>query len=78
MIDLPRPHIGRRPLLFGAAGSALALAARVPVLAQPAAPPPAGPRGGAGPGGAGGQSAVIDVKPTAWLSVIGFGSATGS
>ena len=43
MIHLPRPAIGRRPLLFGAAGTAMALAARVPVRAQPAAPPPAGP-----------------------------------
>jgi TolB protein len=58
MIHLPRPLIGRRPLLLGAAGTtAMALAARVPVRAQPAAPPPAGPAGGAG-----GQSAVIDVN----------------
>jgi TolB protein len=55
MIDLPRPLIGRRPLLLGAAGSAMAVAARVPVRAQPAAPPPAG-------AGAGGQTAVIDVN----------------
>jgi TolB protein len=55
MIHIPRPVIGRRPLLLGAAGSALALAARVPVHAQPAAPPPAGPAGGQ-------PSAVIDVN----------------
>ncbi len=55
MIHLPRPLIGRRPLLLGAAGSAMAVAARVPVRAQPAAPPPAG-------AGAGGQTAVIDVN----------------
>ena len=54
MIHLPRPAIGRRPLLFGAAGTAMTLAARVPVLAQLAAPAPSG--------GAGGQSAVIDVN----------------
>ena len=39
MIHLPRPAIGRRPLLMGAAGTAMALAARVPVQAQPAPPP---------------------------------------
>jgi TolB protein len=38
MINLPRPAIGRRPLLLGAAGTAMALAARVPVRAQPAPP----------------------------------------
>ena len=56
MIHLPRPAIGRRPLLLGAAGTAMALAARVPVLAQPAARQPASADG------AGGQSAVIDVN----------------
>ncbi len=55
MLNLPRPAIGRRPLLLGAAGTAMALAARVPVHAQPAAPPPAGPGGG-------GATAVIDVN----------------
>jgi TolB protein len=47
--------------MLGAAGTAMALAARVPVRAQPAPPPAAGP-GGAAPAAAGGQpSAVIDV-----------------
>lgn len=51
---LPTPgvRLGRRGWLAGAAGSAMMLAARVPVLAQ-TAPPPAG--------AAGQQSAVIDV-----------------
>ncbi len=57
MIHIPRLVIGRRPLLIGAAGTAMALAARAPVHAQPAAPLPAGPGGGTG-----GQSAVIDVN----------------
>jgi TolB protein len=53
MIHLPRPAIGRRPLLLGAAGTAMAMAARVPVWAQPA-PPPAGAPGA--------PTAVIDVN----------------
>jgi len=58
MLHLPHPVIGRRPLFLGAAGTAMALAARVPVRAQPAAPTQGGP-----PGGAGGQpSAAIDVN----------------
>jgi len=62
MIHLPRPAIGRRPLLMGAAGTAMALAARVPVQAQPAPPPQGAPAGAPAGGGAGGQSAVIDVN----------------
>jgi TolB protein len=55
MFHLPRPVLGRRPLLLGAAGTAaMALAARVPVHAQPA-PPPGGAAGG-------GQTAAIDVS----------------
>ena len=57
MLQLPRPVIGRRPLMFGAAGTAMALAARVPVYAQPAPPPAGGPAAG----GAGEPSAVIPV-----------------
>jgi TolB protein len=56
MIHLPRPAIGRRPLLLGAAGTAMAMAARVPVRAQPA-PPPA-----TAPGAPGAPTAVIDVN----------------
>ncbi|HUN44088.1 MAG TPA: Tol-Pal system beta propeller repeat protein TolB [Acetobacteraceae bacterium] len=64
MIHLPRPAIGRRPLMLGAAGTAMALAARVPVRAQPA-PPPAGAPGAppaTTPGAPGAPSAVIDVN----------------
>jgi TolB protein len=62
MIHLPRPVIGRRPLLLGAAGTAMALAARVPVRAQPAPPPAAAPAQAASAGGAAGEpSAVITV-----------------
>ncbi|HVC62076.1 MAG TPA: Tol-Pal system beta propeller repeat protein TolB [Acetobacteraceae bacterium] len=63
MLHLPRPVIGRRPLLLGAAGTAMALAARVPVHAQPAPSPVAAPAQAGPAGGAGGQpSAVIDVS----------------
>jgi TolB protein len=49
--------LGRRSLLAAASGSAALIGARVPVMAQPAAPPPAPAAGGGG-----GQSAVIDVN----------------
>ncbi|MBV9250119.1 MAG: Tol-Pal system protein TolB [Acetobacteraceae bacterium] len=52
MIHIPQFVVGRRGLIAGAAGSASLVAARVPVLAQPAAPAPAGNA----------QSAVIDVN----------------
>ncbi|HUB10326.1 MAG TPA: Tol-Pal system beta propeller repeat protein TolB [Acetobacteraceae bacterium] len=63
MIDLPRPAIGRRPLLLGAAGTAMALAARVPVRAQPAPPPATAPGAppATAPGAPGEPSAVITV-----------------
>jgi TolB protein len=64
MIYIPKLTVGRRALLAGAAGSAAALAARVPVYAQPA-PPAAPPAGGApagAPAGNSAESAVIDVN----------------
>ncbi len=59
MTDMTFPVVGRRGLIArglrtGAAGSAALLASRIPVFAQPAAPP--------AQGGGGGQSAVIDVS----------------
>ncbi len=63
MVYLPRPIIGRRPLLFGAAGTAMALATRLPVRAQPVPPPSAAPAQGApGPAGGAGPTAAIDVN----------------
>jgi TolB protein len=52
----PALRFGRRGLLAGAAGSATMLAARIPVMAQAAAPPAAAPAGQAG-----GSTAVITV-----------------
>ena len=62
MIYIPKRAVGRRALLAGAAGSMMALAARVPVHAQPA--PPAAPPAPGGPPPAEGNeaSAVIDVN----------------
>jgi TolB protein len=79
----PALRFGRRGLLAGAAGSAAMLAARVPVLAQPAPPPAAAPAGGA-TAGAAGSSAVITVDraraapiPIAIPDLVGVDAASG-